>query len=78
MRRALAGRPTIPFEPPEEGVEFASVDAETGQLATASCPRVLDEAFLTGTVPSRTCEIHGGGMGSILSRLGGLFRRVIR
>jgi penicillin-binding protein 1B len=78
MRKALAGRPNIPFEPPEEGIEFASVDAETGQLATAACPRVLSEAFLTGTVPTRTCELHGGGMGSILSRLGGLFRRVIR
>jgi hypothetical protein len=54
------------------------VDAETGQLATAGCPRVLNEAFLTGTVPTQTCEVHGGGMGTILSRLGGLFRRVIR
>ena len=77
MKRALAGRPNIPFEAPE-GIEFASIDADTGQLATPDCPRVVNEAFLPGTAPTKSCEVHGGGVGSILSRLGGLFRRVIR
>ena len=77
MKRALAGRPNIKFEAPA-GIEFASIDAETGQLATPNCPRVVTESFMTGTVPTKSCEVHGGGVGSILSRLGGLFRRVIR
>jgi penicillin-binding protein 1B len=78
MRKALAGRPNLPFEPPEDGLEFVSIDAETGQIATSSCPRVITEAFLAGTAPTHTCDVHGGGMGAILQRLGGLFRRVIR
>jgi penicillin-binding protein 1B len=78
MRRALAGRPSLPFEPPEEGIVFAAIDPDTGQLATPNCPKTIDEAFLEGTLPDRTCELHGGGFGSILSRLGGLFRRIVR
>jgi membrane carboxypeptidase/penicillin-binding protein len=78
MKRALAGRPNIRFEPPE-GIEFVSIDAETGQLATPNCPKVATEAFIAGTVPVDRCSIHGGGgIGSILSKLGGLFRRVVR
>jgi hypothetical protein len=38
----------------------------------------VNESFLPGTAPTKSCEVHGGGVGSILSRLGGLFRRVIR
>jgi membrane carboxypeptidase/penicillin-binding protein len=61
-----------------EGIEFASVDAATGQLATANCPRVVNEAFIAGTAPTRSCDVHAGGFGSILSKLGGLFRRIVR
>ena len=77
MKRALAGRPNIRFEPPE-GIEFVSIDADTGQLSTASCPKVVSEAFLRGTAPTQACELHAGGSGSVLSRFGALFRRVIR
>jgi penicillin-binding protein 1B len=77
MRRALAGRPSLPFEAPP-GVEFAGIDPDTGQLATPNCPRTFNEAFLDGTVPTTRCELHGGGIGSIFSRLGGLFRRIVR
>jgi membrane carboxypeptidase/penicillin-binding protein len=77
MKRALAGRPNVKFEPPA-GIEFVSIDADTGQLATSSCPKVVSEAFLPGTAPTKSCEVHGGGVGSILSRFGALFRRVIR
>jgi penicillin-binding protein 1B len=77
MKRALAGRPNIRFSPPE-GVEFVSIDAETGQLATPSCPKVVSEAFLAGTAPTQSCEVHGGGFGSFLGRLSGLLRRVVR
>jgi penicillin-binding protein 1B len=77
MKRALAGRPNVRFEPPK-GIEFVSVDADTGELATANCPKVISEVFLPGTAPTTSCEIHGGGSGSILSRFGAMFRRVIR
>jgi penicillin-binding protein 1B len=57
MLKALAGRPNVPFEPPE-GVTFADIDRDTGQLATPTCPRVTSEAFLTGTEPLDICHLH--------------------
>jgi penicillin-binding protein 1B len=57
MLKALAGRPNVPFEPPE-GVTFADIDRDTGQLATPTCPRVTSEAFLTGTEPVEVCHLH--------------------
>ena len=77
MKRALAGRPNIRFEPPE-GVEFVAIDADTGQLATPNCPKVINEAFIVGTAPTHSCELHGGGLGSLLLRLGSLFGRAAR
>jgi penicillin-binding protein 1B len=78
MKRATAGRPNVRFDVPD-GIDFVSIDADTGQLATPDCPKVATEAFLTGTAPATACELHGGGSaGSILSRLGGLFRRLVR
>jgi penicillin-binding protein 1B len=75
MKRALAGRPSRSFPVPE-GVVFADIDKETGQLATAECPKVFREAFLAGTAPKQTCELHGPQ--GLIDRLGGLFRRIIR
>jgi penicillin-binding protein 1B len=57
MKRALAGRPAVGFEVPP-GLEFADVDADTGKLASPSCPRVVHESFLTGTVPTDVCDAH--------------------
>jgi len=57
MRTALAGRASIPFEAPE-GITFMDIDAETGKLATPRCPKVITEAFLTGTEPREACELH--------------------
>jgi len=57
MTRALAGHASQPFEVPP-GVSFAEIDAETGGLATPACPRVISEAFLTGTEPTEACERH--------------------
>jgi penicillin-binding protein 1B len=77
MRRALAGRPSIPFNVPA-GIEFAYIDSDTGQLATPHCTHVFNEAFLAGTVPGDRCELHGGdALTSIFSKLGGLFKRVV-
>jgi hypothetical protein len=33
---------------------------------------VIHEAFLAGTEPHQTCELHGGGHG-VLSTIGGWF-----
>ena len=57
MRRALAGRPNVPFDAPE-GVSFVDVDPDTGKIAAPACPRVLREAFAAGTEPSEVCELH--------------------
>jgi penicillin-binding protein 1B len=57
MKRALAGRPNVTFDVPS-GIDFADIDADTGKLATASCPRVISESFLAGTRPSEFCDVH--------------------
>ncbi|MCC7008326.1 MAG: PBP1A family penicillin-binding protein [Acidobacteria bacterium] len=75
MKRALAGREGPAFDVPP-GVEFVSVDASTGQLATPACPKVIQEAFLAGTAPTKSCELHGEhGIAGFFSRLGALFGR---
>ena len=70
MKRALAGRPNTPFEVPE-GVVFADIDKDTGQLATPNCPRVYKEAFLEGHAPTESCRTHGNN--SIFSNIGSFF-----
>ncbi len=57
MKTALAGHASVPFDVPE-GITVANIDADTGKLATPSCPKVLNEAFLAGTEPTETCEVH--------------------
>jgi len=59
MKRALAARPSTPFPVPD-GITFASIDRDTGQLATPTCPRIIQEAFLAGTEPHEYCTQHGG------------------
>jgi penicillin-binding protein 1B len=73
MKRALAGRPSVGFDVPD-GVVFADIDKDTGQLATPQCPHVIHEAFLAGTEPTQTCQTHGeGGIAGFFSKFGGLF-----
>ena len=57
MKRALAGHPSIPFDPPP-GITFVDIDAETGKLAGPLCPKVIHEAFMSGTEPIVACEMH--------------------
>ena len=57
MMKALAGHPNVGFEAPG-GVSFVEVDRDTGKLATPTCPRVTLEAFLSGTEPLASCELH--------------------
>jgi membrane carboxypeptidase/penicillin-binding protein len=57
MIRALAGKPNVEFAVPD-GMGFAEIDRDTGQLATPYCPRTLREAFLPGTEPTEPCHLH--------------------
>ena len=57
MMRALAGRPSLTFEPPE-GITFAEIDRDTGKLAVPGCPRTFREAFISGTEPLEICPLH--------------------
>ena len=57
MMAALAGRPNVSFAAPS-GIVFATIDRDTGKLAQPGCPRVLNEAFSSGTEPAEVCELH--------------------
>ena len=66
MRRAHEHREyrnVTDFEPPA-GVVSTQIDPESGQLATASCPKVRTEYFVEGTQPVEFCHLHGGGGGT--------------
>jgi penicillin-binding protein 1B len=57
MRTALAGRASVPFEVPDD-ITFMDIDADTGKLAGPHCPKVITEAFLSGTEPREVCDLH--------------------
>jgi penicillin-binding protein 1B len=57
MKNALAGRGGSSFDAPD-GVSFVEIDRDTGKIATPTCPRVTNEAFLAGTEPLGICELH--------------------
>ena len=57
MMKALAGHANVGFDAPG-GVSFVEVDRDTGKIATPTCPRVTLEAFLSGTEPLASCELH--------------------
>jgi penicillin-binding protein 1B len=59
MRRALEGRPNVPFPAPDSGISLVDIDRDTGLLALPTCPRVLSETFLAGTEPLEYCRLHG-------------------
>jgi penicillin-binding protein 1B len=63
MKRAHAHREyrnVRGFSAPD-GIVTADIDPESGQLATANCPKTGSEVFLAGTQPIETCALHGGG-----------------
>jgi penicillin-binding protein 1B len=66
MRRAHEHREyrnVSEFEAPP-GVVGVQIDPESGQLATAACPKVRTEYFIDGTQPVEQCQLHGGGGGT--------------
>jgi penicillin-binding protein 1B len=48
------------FEAPD-GIVAVDIDAETGLLATPSCPKIRTQMFIAGTQPVEVCKLHGGG-----------------
>jgi penicillin-binding protein 1B len=73
---ALPGyRDVKPFEMPG-GVDSITIDADTLQVATPSCPVTRDEVYIAGSQPTQLCELHGGhgpatAVGSFLSHIFG-------
>jgi penicillin-binding protein 1B len=45
------------FQAPS-GIVSAEIDADTGELATPSCPRVRREVFISGSEPTEVCHAH--------------------
>ncbi|MFQ5480427.1 MAG: penicillin-binding protein 1A [Thermodesulfobacteriota bacterium] len=52
MKAATRGKPVNEFQAPE-GVEFARIDSETGELATPYTKNPIFEVFKSGTAPTR-------------------------
>jgi penicillin-binding protein 1B len=67
MTHALAGHSSAAFDAPD-GIVFADIDRDTGQLATPLCPHVIHQPFLAGTQPLQSCTEHGsvGLLGTVI------------
>jgi penicillin-binding protein 1B len=57
-----------PFPQPP-GVVQVSLDRESNQLATPSCPQTYPAAFIAGTEPTETCESYGLGQRGIFGHV---------
>ncbi len=57
------------FTPPE-GIEFVKIDPLSHLPAVSACPETYSEAFITGTVPSMTCPLHGNPVSRTVRSLG--------
>jgi penicillin-binding protein 1B len=63
------------FQMPD-GVQTATIDTESLQLATPNCPEIRDEVYISGSAPTQICELHGShgpfnAAGSFLSHIFG-------
>jgi penicillin-binding protein 1B len=57
MKAAVGGHQSPWFDAPD-GVSWAEIDRETGQLAAPFCPRIINSPFLSGTEPVDGCQQH--------------------
>jgi membrane carboxypeptidase/penicillin-binding protein len=62
MIAAAPGAPADFSEP--SGITYATIDPETGGLATAGCPKAIELPFLIGSEPTMRCSVHGGTLAS--------------
>jgi penicillin-binding protein 1B len=62
MKRAV----TLPEykNPPDfdqpDGVVQETIDPQSGQIATSSCPQTVQEDFIAGSEPTQMCDLHDG------------------
>jgi penicillin-binding protein 1A len=63
MRKALEGKPGIPFRTPE-GIRLVRMDLETGQRAKPGSDKVILEAFKAGNGPGDEQVVIRGGVPS--------------
>jgi penicillin-binding protein 1B len=67
-----AAGPDSPNFPEPSGITMATIDPQSGGLATAACPRAIALPFLLGTAPTNICPLHGGGMYASAPAAGGM------
>lgn len=60
MGRVTARKGDEPFTRPSGGLVDHAICMRTGRLALTGCDSVLNEVFLTGSVPKDKCNVHGG------------------
>jgi penicillin-binding protein 1B len=65
--------PADPEDFPEpSGITMATIDPESGGLATPSCPKPVALPFLDGTQPTFMCPLHGGMFAGALPPIPGM------
>lgn len=57
MNRVHQGLPSKNFERPS-GISSATICKESGLIAGSSCTKTYSELFMSGTTPSKVCDIH--------------------
>lgn len=62
MREALKDEPEMDF-PSYAGLVSREICSKSGQLPSSSCREIMDEVFIEGTVPEKTCDICSGVTG---------------
>jgi penicillin-binding protein 1B len=66
MKRAVTlpeYRNTTDFQQPD-GLLAETIDPQSGQLASASCPQQVQEFFIAGSEPTQVCDLHGAHAGA--------------
>lgn len=62
----VAAAPDDPQDFPEpSGIQMATIDPQSGGIATSACPRAIPLPFLIGTAPTQQCTLHGGLLASV-------------
>jgi len=56
-----------------EGIEFVKIDSMSHLPANSACPETFSEAFITGTVPTQMCPLHGNPLTRTVKGIGKAF-----
>jgi penicillin-binding protein 1A len=63
----------VPFQPPR-GIRTVRTCLDSGKLAGPFCPHPVEDAFLEGTEPIASCDLHGPMASTRTSGVAGTFR----